>query len=108
VARYHRRATPKASHRRFDRLETAEQDAVRTLASILRIADGFDRSHLGTVADVDCSVAGDVVTIRPRMKTAGDEDVAAAYRKSGLFENVFRRKIVIIPREISTPRSVGD
>jgi exopolyphosphatase/guanosine-5'-triphosphate,3'-diphosphate pyrophosphatase len=103
VARYHRRAKPKRSHRRFDRLDPADQDAVRKLAAILRIADGFDRSHTASVTGIECSLTGDEVTIRPRLTRAADEDVAAAYRKSGLFEETFHRRVVIVPLQAGGP-----
>jgi exopolyphosphatase/guanosine-5'-triphosphate,3'-diphosphate pyrophosphatase len=101
VARYHRRAEPKPTHRRFNRLVPDEQDAVRKLAAILRIVDGFDRSHTSAVTGIECRVDGDEITIRPRMKTSADDDVAAAYRKAGLFEKVFRRKVSIVPQAVS-------
>jgi len=99
VARYHRRAAPKHSHPRFARLDVEEQDAVRKLAAILRIADGFDRSHTDSIAGIECSLAGDEVTLRPRLKRTADEDIAAAYRKVGLFEEAFRRRVVIVPSD---------
>ena len=45
VARYHRRGTPKRSHEEYAGLSSALRRTVRTLASILRVAESLDRSH---------------------------------------------------------------
>lgn len=45
VARYHRKSPPKPSHEEFARLDSDSQYTVRTLAGILRVAIGLDRSH---------------------------------------------------------------
>ena len=45
IARYHRKSEPKPSHAEFAALDADDQDLVRTLAAILRVAIGLDRSH---------------------------------------------------------------
>jgi len=45
VARYHRRGTPKRSHPQYAQLPAPLRRTVRTLASILRVAESLDRSH---------------------------------------------------------------
>jgi exopolyphosphatase/guanosine-5'-triphosphate,3'-diphosphate pyrophosphatase len=52
IARYHRKSHPKSSHPEFAELSEADQSRVRTLAGILRIAIGLDRSHRSLVADI--------------------------------------------------------
>jgi exopolyphosphatase/guanosine-5'-triphosphate,3'-diphosphate pyrophosphatase len=52
VARYHRGAPPKKKHRNFGELDKALRDQVVRLSAILRLADGFDRGHVGAVKDV--------------------------------------------------------
>ncbi len=52
VARYHRRSHPKSRHPEFAALPTCDQNLVRTLAGLLRVAIGLDRGHRGVVADV--------------------------------------------------------
>jgi len=97
VARYHRGKGPKPSHGRFAALDPADQDAVLTLAALIRIADGLDRSHLSGVQSLSCAATRDSVTIRLRVKRLVGDDISAAYRKSGLFEKVFRRSVGIFP-----------
>ena len=45
IARYHRKSEPKASHPEFAALTPPTRQLVRTLAGILRVAIGLDRSH---------------------------------------------------------------
>lgn len=49
VARYHRGSAPKKKHRDWAALDREERERVRRLAAILRVADGFDRGHVGAV-----------------------------------------------------------
>jgi exopolyphosphatase/guanosine-5'-triphosphate,3'-diphosphate pyrophosphatase len=49
IARYHRGALPKRKHRGFGGLDKALRERIRRLAAILRVADGFDRGHVGAV-----------------------------------------------------------
>lgn len=49
VARYHRGAAPRRKHPNFGRLDRATRDRIARLSAILRVADGFDRGHVGAV-----------------------------------------------------------
>ena len=49
VARYHRGAAPRRSQRPFGTLERDTRRRIRRLAAMLRVADGFDRGHVGAV-----------------------------------------------------------
>jgi exopolyphosphatase/guanosine-5'-triphosphate,3'-diphosphate pyrophosphatase len=63
VARYHRKSAPKVKHPEFALLDRADQDTVRLLAGILRIAIGLDRTHSGVVSSVTCRIDDDGLTI---------------------------------------------
>jgi exopolyphosphatase/guanosine-5'-triphosphate,3'-diphosphate pyrophosphatase len=52
VARYHRKSDPKAKHPEFAALDDEDQELVRCLAGLLRVAIGLDRNHTARVADV--------------------------------------------------------
>ncbi|HPV75367.1 MAG TPA: Ppx/GppA phosphatase family protein [Gemmatimonadaceae bacterium] len=52
VARYHRGSPPKKKHPNFGRLDRESRDRIVRLSSLLRIADGFDRGHVGGVQRV--------------------------------------------------------
>ena len=53
VARYHRGARPKMSHKGFAALDAGDREIVTMLGSMLRLADGLDRSHTDAVQDLD-------------------------------------------------------
>jgi len=52
VARYHRGSAPKRKHPNFGRLDRESRDRIVRLSAILRVADGFDRGHVGGVLRV--------------------------------------------------------
>jgi len=52
VARYHRGAPPKKSHRNFSALAKPLRRRITRLSALLRLADGLDRGHVGAVAGV--------------------------------------------------------
>jgi len=52
VARYHRGNVPRKKHRNFGMLDKSLRRRIRGLSAILRVADGFDRGHVGAVADL--------------------------------------------------------
>ena len=52
VARYHRRAAPNKKHRNYAALDATLRMRIKRLSAILRVADGFDRGHVGAVADL--------------------------------------------------------
>lgn len=58
IARYHRKSSPKSRHPEFARLSVDDQQVVRVLAGLLRIAVGLDRSRDGAVRGVAVEAAG--------------------------------------------------
>ncbi|HEX6570087.1 MAG TPA: Ppx/GppA phosphatase family protein [Acidimicrobiales bacterium] len=54
VARYHRKSAPRKKHPEFDALRRDDQQRVRVLAGILRVAVGLDRNHGARVRSVTC------------------------------------------------------
>ena len=54
IARYHRKALPKKKHENFVHLAAEDQELVRRLGGILRLADGLDRRRAGLVREVRC------------------------------------------------------
>jgi exopolyphosphatase/guanosine-5'-triphosphate,3'-diphosphate pyrophosphatase len=89
VARYHRRARPKRRHTNFKRLVTADRRIVKELAAILRIADGLDRAHAGTVLRVQVRVEPPTAWFIAEADRPCDVELWGAARKSRLFEKVF-------------------
>jgi exopolyphosphatase/guanosine-5'-triphosphate,3'-diphosphate pyrophosphatase len=71
ISRYHRRRGPRKKHEDFAALEPADQDLVRRLSGILRIADGLDRGHTAAVETVKAEVAKSRLAITAIPRFAG-------------------------------------
>lgn len=93
LARYHRRALPKESHPPFASLAPADRDLVRRLGALLRVADGLDVTHGALVSVVGCVTSKDVVVVQLRARGECDIELAAAGKKSDLFEVAFGRRV---------------
>jgi exopolyphosphatase / guanosine-5'-triphosphate,3'-diphosphate pyrophosphatase len=52
VARYHRGAEPKKKHVNYGGLDKPMRETIKSLAAILRVADGYDRGHASAVAEI--------------------------------------------------------
>lgn len=92
VARYHRRAVPALKHEEFDRLTPRLQRVVKILASLLRIADGLDRTHFSLVQAVRVKF-GKQITIEVHLTGDAEMELWAAKSRADLFEQVFRRRL---------------
>ena len=92
IARYHRRAHPHSKHESFDELTPKLQRSVRILASLLRIADGLDRTHFSVVRTVDVKIGA---TVKIIAHVTGDAELEAwaAKGRADLFERTFRRRV---------------
>jgi exopolyphosphatase/guanosine-5'-triphosphate,3'-diphosphate pyrophosphatase len=98
VARYHRGAPPKQKHDNFRNLSAEDQERVRCLAAILRVAGGLDRSHSQQVRDVKISTHGDddhINTIEILVVSVENPEVDlwGARRRVEMFEEVFGCKV---------------
>src|SRR5829696_1523554 len=93
LARYHRQATPKKGHDGYATLKGPLRRTVRTLAAMLRLAEGLDRSHAQVVTALDVVPRGDAYLIR--LKAAGDAELElwAAHRHGEPLERVLRRAL---------------
>ena len=98
VARYHRGTRPKQKHENFAELSPEDQQRVRTLAAILRLALALDRTHQQNVGEVRTRVTEDGVRILIQSEGDAEVDVWAAERKVDLFEKVFGRKVRFVER----------
>jgi exopolyphosphatase / guanosine-5'-triphosphate,3'-diphosphate pyrophosphatase len=95
VARYHRKSHPKVKHEGFGRLSIDDQERVKRLSSLIRIADGLDRSHLSLVSKIEPQIS--VKNIILKLKLREDKDISldiwGADRKKELFEELFGYKV---------------
>ena len=99
VARYHRRGMPKRSHEGYGALPPQLRRAVKSLAAMLRVAEGLDRSHQQSVAALQIVPGGQDYLLR--IRPAGDTELElwAAQRSVAPLERVLRR---IVRFEVST------
>ena len=97
IARYHRRALPKAKHEPFEALSLRNRRTVQKLSALLRIADGLDRSQFSVVQRVKVKL---VNPVRMTLETTSDPELEiwAAKSRADLFERYFRRNIVFTVR----------
>ena len=95
VARYHRKSHPKMKHDGFKSLNNNDQLMVRKLAGMLRIADGLDRGHKAQVNALRCKIQPRKVLIKVQSSKNVDLELWAANMKKQLFEEVFRKQVVL-------------
>ncbi|MEY2444155.1 MAG: exopolyphosphatase / guanosine-5-triphosphate,3-diphosphate pyrophosphatase, partial [Ilumatobacteraceae bacterium] len=98
IARYHRKSAPKTSHADFARLSPDDQRLVRTLAGILRVAIGLDRSHDGRVRSVMAQPHRDVLLIEAQNKRGKEIslELYTANERSSLLEQVLAQRVTIV------------
>ena len=73
IARYHRRGLPKRSHEGYGSLKSNLRRTVRSLAAILRVAEGLDRSHAQSIRSIDVIKESDGYRIR--LRPIGDTEL---------------------------------
>ena len=93
VARYHRRGTPKREHAEYARLAPPLRRTVRTLASILRVAESLDRSHGQTISALEVRDRGDDVLLQVHPQADAELEVWATTRHLRPFERVIGKPV---------------
>lgn len=98
ISRYHRKKGPSRRHDEFDALDADDQEIVRRLSGLLRVADGLDRGHTAAVGRVTASLLDHQCVIRawPRLPDADlSLEVWGADRKKDVLEKVLDREVVV-------------
>ncbi len=93
AARYHRQAEPKKSHEEYGALRGPSRRAVRTLAALLRLAEGLDRSHAQAVGGLELVPRGDDYLVRLRADGDIELELWAAERHAAALEHVLGRPL---------------
>ena len=93
IARYHRQATPKKSHEGYGDLNGPLRRAVKAMSSMVRLAEGLDRSHAQALTGLDLYPRGD--DYLARIRTTGDAELElwAAHRHVAPLERVLGKPI---------------
>lgn len=97
LARYHRKAEPSTGHKLFAKLGEEMRETVRRMAALLRVADGFDRSHQSLVRGVSAAIETERVVLHLDVRHEIGVDLWAADRKKGYFERVYGKALVFEP-----------
>ena len=95
VGRYHRRSPPERDRPDLAPLTPSEFRTVRRLATLLRLADSFDRSHHQVVREARARVVGRAVRVHLRARGAIDLELWDAEREGELFRRVFGRRLEV-------------
>lgn len=99
VARYHRKSVPKPEHAEFAALTAADQRIVRTLAAILRVAVGLDRTYDARVKTATAKLGSTelVITAKSRGKKSDISlNLYAANERKGLLADVSKRRVKFV------------
>lgn len=98
IARYHRKGLPKPEHAEFAALSSDDQHVVRSLAGILRVAIGLDRTQDGRVKKVTAEMSEDALEISftTGKSKEGDLNAYAATERRALLSEVLNRRVKIV------------
>jgi len=95
IARYHRKAKPKNSHESFTALSTDDQQLVRRLGGIVRLADGLDRRRNRQVKQIECRLTDKNLEMTLTSPQEMSVELYGARSKSDLFEQAFDRPLLV-------------
>ena len=90
IARYHRKAHPTPKHLPFSQLSPVQQDIVRKLSAILRVADALDYGRQGKVRNIQCR-RPEAKVLSIQLEGAGDfhDEIRSAADKAALMDEVY-------------------
>jgi len=100
IARYHRKNIPDRRQKHFSSLDQNEQKILKSLASILRVSDGLDRSHQSIVQALRARVTPKEIAIECDVGAPAEWEIGAGLKKGDLMERHFKRKLAITPKQI--------
>lgn len=93
IARYHRQGKPKKSHGGYGDLPGKMRRTVRTLAAMVRLAEGLDRSHAQALSGIDLYPRGDDYLARLRATGDAELELWAAHRHVSPLEEILGKPI---------------
>jgi exopolyphosphatase/guanosine-5'-triphosphate,3'-diphosphate pyrophosphatase len=96
LGRYHRRSDPKASFEPYGRLDPTRREQALWLLSLLRLADGLDRGHAGSVDDVVVEITDERVRLLLASAVDVDLEVWGVRRKRQLLERLAGRAVDVV------------
>jgi exopolyphosphatase / guanosine-5'-triphosphate,3'-diphosphate pyrophosphatase len=94
IARYHRRGTPKRQDAGYGRLPRPLRRTVRVLSSLVRMAEGLDRTRNQAIAGVEVVPANGHVQFRLHAKGDAELEAWAAERQASTLERWLGHRVV--------------
>jgi len=95
VARYHRRASPQATHEGYNTLDREGRVAVAKMAALLRVAIALDESRSQRIHELTCAYEGGRLVISiPRVEDLSLEQLALK-QNGALFEETFGMPVLL-------------
>jgi exopolyphosphatase/guanosine-5'-triphosphate,3'-diphosphate pyrophosphatase len=101
LVRWHRRGEPRAIEE-LGPLGAGDEERMRKLVALLRIADGLDRSRSQAVDAIDVRVGPSLVMIRLSSDRDTELEQWGARRKRDLFEKLFGRELEVTAHPTGT------
>lgn len=96
IARYHRKAHPSQKHLGFSQLSPVDQDVVRKLSALVRVADALDFRRAARVESVSCTFKKSrTVTMSATSPTNIKDELEWAAKKGRLVQEVFNIELVM-------------
>lgn len=104
-ARYHRKAHPSPKHLGFTQLSPNNQDVIRKLSALLRIADALDFKHEQRIKAVSCAFKkSKSLTIFISSADNLKDEIEWATKKGTLMQEVFNVNLTVQKSQISRSR----
>ena len=89
IARYHRKALPSDKHPLFATLNGDDQQRVRILAGLLRVADALDLRHRELVRDLECKATAKTLRLTCQASAPMAGENQQVHKKADLIELIF-------------------
>jgi putative phosphoesterase len=95
ITRYHRKGLPKEKHYNLACLGKETKLKIKTLSSLLRVADALDFKHQSIVDQLIAKSGSKKIDIECMVHASPTEEMLAVEKKKDLLEAVFDKKLVL-------------
>jgi exopolyphosphatase / guanosine-5'-triphosphate,3'-diphosphate pyrophosphatase len=95
IARYHRKSFPNERHKSYRDLSKIDKKLVQKLSSILRVADGLDRSHSDSVQEIEVRIKKTKIEIKINSSMINKTDIFGGNKKTDLLKEITKKEIVV-------------
>jgi exopolyphosphatase / guanosine-5'-triphosphate,3'-diphosphate pyrophosphatase len=95
VARYHRSTPPKKAHEGYRDLKGSDRRVVRSLAALLRLAEGLERSHAQVVSKLELHNRRKDYLLKVRVSGDAELELWAAHRHMAPFEDLLGKPVYV-------------